>query len=75
MEEKKEDNLSTIKVKNFDITTPLDFDQGMECFGGQSKMYFKMITQFEDISLNKCMKDITKHYEEKNHKEYKESAH
>ena len=61
-----------IKVCDFDIATPCDIEQAIEGFGGQIKMFFKMLNSFESTALNKTMKDIIEPYEKEEHKAMKD---
>lgn len=47
-----------IPVFDIDITHPIDIKKAVETLGGLPKMFYMMLSKFEDMSLMKCMSDI-----------------
>ena len=47
-----------IHFLDVDITNPIDYKKAIEDLGGTPKMFYMMLSKFEDMSLHKYMKGI-----------------
>jgi HPt (histidine-containing phosphotransfer) domain-containing protein len=45
-------------VYDIDISNPIDTKKAIETLGGMPRMFYMMLSKFEDMSLLKCMSDI-----------------
>ena len=54
-------NRSQIKMLDFDVSTPLDFDRAIESLTNKNKqLYYKILVKFYNESLLKSINDTTK---------------
>ena len=68
-------DLSSIKVIDLDITTPIDVDQAVSGLGGEPAVFYGMLGQYESMTLNQSMKDIVDKYDNLDYAEFKNIAH
>ena len=54
-----------IKVKNFNIETPVDLVQAKQGLGDSDKRYYNMLETFEDMTLTPVLKNIIAPFEER----------
>ncbi len=57
------DPLKEVKVKDFDITTPIDTEEAIQGLGGDPVIFYKMLGNLETMSMNQALKDMVKSYD------------
>lgn len=60
-----------IKVVDFNITTPIDFDTAIKQLGGNQNLFYTMLGRLEQMSIEQQMAGIAKAIEDKNFLEMK----
>lgn len=66
---------NAIKFVEMDVTTPIDVQCAINTLGGEPNIFYMMLGNLEDMSLNKVMTDMVPQYEAKNYLEIKNLAH
>ena len=52
-----------------DTSSPIDVNLAINTLGGEPKIFYMMLGNLEDMSLNQTMRDLVQNY---NNKDYKE---
>ena len=55
-------------VVNFDISTPIDIAKATKTLGGKSEIFYKMLQNFEHMTIQTIMKEMVKYYARKEYK-------
>lgn len=58
-----------------DITNPIDIEMAITGLGGDPKIFYMMLGNFEDMTLTEHMKNLVVPYDTKDHKVFKDLAH
>ena len=64
-----------IKVLEMDTSSPIDIDLAIQGLGGEPQIFYMMLGNLENMTLNPTMKNIIVPYEEKNFQQMKDLAH
>ena len=67
--------MSQIKFEKIDTSTPVDMNKAVEGLGGDPKMYFMLLSQFEPMNLIDKMKCCMEAYDGEKFEELKDNAH
>ena len=62
-------------LRNFDLSTPVDFKQAVKGIHGDKRMFNKMLERLEVMSLNSCMEQIAAGMMHQNWTQIKNAAH
>ena len=49
---------SDIKICDLNIDSPVDYETSIRNLGGEENLYFMMLAKFEEMSLNKNIREI-----------------
>lgn len=67
--------MAFVKDINLNIAVAIDCETAIANSGGETEMYYHLLSKFEEMTLAPKVRDIVAHVNTLNHYEIKEAAH
>lgn len=61
--------------QNFNTEVSIDVETGVRIIGGDTRMFYELISKLEKVTINPCMVSLCDSYNSKNAISFKEQAH